>query len=60
MKTLTTVIQTKEGFEVFKFEGNTQKSIYPEVRKKGALVSCWESTPENDKFCEYLAKSLSF
>lgn len=60
MKTFVTVIQVSaNGFDVFKFDGNTQKSIYPQTNKKGIVVACFESNEQNDKYCFYLAEKMN-
>ena len=58
MKTFVTVIQIAANkFDVFKFNGETQKSIYPQTRLKGILITCWESNTQNDKYCFHLAET---
>ena len=60
MKTLVTVIQTgARTFDVFKFNGENQKSIYPQTRNKGILITCWESSQQNDKYCFELAEKMA-
>ena len=59
MTTFVTVMQTKNGFDVFKFNGNSQKSIYPQTREKGIVISCWESNEQNDKYCFELAEKMN-
>lgn len=60
MKTFVTVIQTTATkFDVFKFSGATQKSIYPQTNKLGVVVSVWESSDQNDKYCFELAEKMN-
>lgn len=60
MKTFVTVIQVSANkFDVFKFVGNTQKSIYPQTSEKGIVVACWESNAQNDKYCFDLAEKMN-
>ena len=60
MKTLVTVIQIAPNkFDVFMFNGETQKSIYPQTREKGILITCWDSNVQNDKYCFSLAETMN-
>ena len=60
MKTFVTVIQIgAKKFDVFHFNGETQKNIYPQTREKGALVTCWESNQQNDKYFFELAEQMN-
>jgi len=60
MNTFIAVLQVSaKNFEVFKFNGNNQKSIYPQIREKGILVSCWESNNQNDKYCFQLCENMN-
>ena len=60
MTTFVTVMQVSANkFDVFKFNGISQKSIYPQTREKGILISCWESNEQNDKYCFGLAEKMN-
>lgn len=60
LTTFVTVIQISASkFDVFKFNGTSQKSIHPQTREKGALVTCWESTSQNDDYCFKLAEKMN-
>lgn len=60
MKTYTTVIQIEANkFDVFKFNANTQKAIYPQSKEKGITVAIFESTEQNDKYCFELATKMN-
>ena len=51
--TVTQVSATK--FEVEKVNAETSSR----VRTKGILVSCWESSNQNDKYCFNLAEQMN-
>lgn len=60
MTTFVTVMQVSANkFGVFKFNGNSQKSIYPQTREKGIVISCWVSNEQNDKYCFELAEKMN-
>lgn len=58
--TFVTVIQvTEQSFKVIKFEGKSQRGIYPQTSQHGVVVSCLESNAENDAHCEEMAGFLN-
>ncbi len=60
MKNFTTVIQTEANkFDVFKFNAETSKAIYPQTSKKGITVHVCESNEQNDKYCFELAEKMN-
>lgn len=60
MKTFSTVIQIASNkFDVFKFQAETSKAIYPQTNKKGITIHVCESNDQNDKYCFELAKNMN-
>jgi hypothetical protein len=56
MRTFVTVTQVSANkFDVEKVNAETSSR----VRTKGILVSCWESSNQNDKYCFNLAEQMN-